>query len=52
MKKGEVSFLKNVTKYLQLSNMVSFLSKAVSASKTFKEEVEPLIFHTYIKVKR
>jgi hypothetical protein len=52
MKKGEASFLKHMTKYLQLSNMISFLLKALSISKPFKEQSEPLIFHTYIKLKR
>lgn len=52
MKKGEPSFLKHTTKYLQLNNMICFLLKALSFNKSFKEQSEPLIFHTYIKLKR
>ena len=35
-----------------MSNIVSFLQKAIFVSNGCKEEIEPHIFHTYIRVER
>lgn len=44
--------MRNLHKYLNLSNIVSFLEKAIFININCKEDIEPHIFHTYIRIER
>lgn len=52
MRKGEASFLRNVQKYLILSNLILLLQKILNVNAHFKEDAEPMIFHTYLKLSK
>ena len=52
MRRGEISFLKNTTRYLILSNLVIFVQKCLFLNENFQRNAESMIFHTYIKVKK
>lgn len=52
MRKGEPNFMRNISKYIILSNIISFLQKAIFSSLNCKEQVEPHIFHTYIRIEK
>lgn len=52
MKKGEPAFLRNLQKFLNLSNIICFLEKAIFKNSTCKEDIEPHIFHTYIRIEK
>jgi hypothetical protein len=52
MRRGEPSFLRNMQKYLILSTLLMLLQQALQASNQLKQNAEPLLFHTYIKLAR
>jgi hypothetical protein len=52
MRRGEPSFLRNVHKYLILGNLILLLQKSIAANARFKEDAEPMIFHTYLKLSK
>ena len=51
-RRGEQSFLRNMQKYLILSSLLMLLQQALQASNQLKQNAEPLLFHTYIKLAR
>ena len=50
MKRGEPSFLRNTAKYIGMNNIVLFLQKVIFSSINCKEQLEPHLFHTYIRI--
>jgi hypothetical protein len=52
MRKGEPNFMRQLSRYIQAGNIIAFLQRAIFSNLACKEEVEPHLFHTYIRVEK
>jgi len=41
-----------MSKYISMNNIIAFLQKAIFSSKNCKEQLEPHLFHTYIRIEK